>query len=87
MTAAVRAFDAAALTFQAFWSVPVLRKDLGVLVRCGHVERRARAAGRGTSAGWFSEASKTYAGPNPINRLGRVACAMVAAKLAGGRPS
>jgi hypothetical protein len=80
-------FDAASLTFAAYWSDPVLACDYRTLVVCGRVQQWGIEAGQDTPAVWWAHAARTYAGDDEQAKLARLACLLVSARLAGGQPS
>lgn len=77
----------ASLAFAVYWRDPVLVRDIAVLMRGGHIQRRAREDGDDTPAGWFRRAATSYTTSDRQGWLARQACLFVAAQLATQEPS
>lgn len=71
-----------AWAFAIYWSVPVLARDFGALVRCGRISEDAARLGDDTPAGWFRLAARAYPMTDAEGALARRACLLVAHRFA-----
>jgi hypothetical protein len=74
-------FDVTSLHFATYWADPVLRRDLDVLVRCGHVQKVAAAGGGDTPSRWFAAAAHTYVGNDAQGQMASAACNLIALRF------